>query len=72
MAIFQKKIAYPHEYFNNIDDYKKPVDNLKKENFFSKLKNKCPNDNEMERTKQKEINKYFDLLEMVKNLLNYA
>ena len=72
MAIFQKKNAYPHEYFNNIDDYKKPVDNLKKENFFSKLKNKCPNDNEMERTKQKEINKYFDLLEMVKNLLNYA
>ena len=33
-----KKKAYPYECFNNIDDYKKPVDNLKKEYFFSKLK----------------------------------
>ena len=32
-----KKLAYPYEYFNNIDDYQKPVDNLKKEDFFSKL-----------------------------------
>ena len=45
-----KKLAYPYEYFNNIDDYKKPVDNLKKEDFFSKLKNKCPDDEEIERT----------------------
>ena len=35
-----KKSAYPYEYFNNIDDYQKPVNNLKKEDFFSKLKNK--------------------------------
>ena len=33
-----KKLAYPYEYFNNIDDYQKPVDNLKKEDFFSKFK----------------------------------
>ena len=26
-----KKLAYPYEYFNSIDDYQKPVDNLKKE-----------------------------------------
>ena len=45
-----KKLAYPYEYFNSIDDYKKPVDNLKKEDFFSKLKNKCPDDEEIERT----------------------
>ena len=25
-----KKLAYPYEYFNSIDDYQKPVDNLKK------------------------------------------
>ena len=25
-----KKIAYPYQYFNSIDDYKKPVNNLKK------------------------------------------
>ena len=47
-----KKLAYPYEYFNNINDYKKPVDNLKKEDFFSKLKNGYPDDDEMERTKE--------------------
>ena len=45
-----KKLAYPYEIFNSIDDYQKPVDNLKKEQFFSKLKNKCPDDDEIERT----------------------
>ena len=46
-----KKLAHPYEYFNSIDDFrKKPVDNLKKEDFFSKLKNKCPDDEELERT----------------------
>ena len=48
---FTKKLAYPYEYFNCIDDYQKPVDNLKKEDFFSKLKNGYPDDNEIERTK---------------------
>ena len=33
-----KKLAYPYEYFNSIEDYQKPVNNLKKENFFSELK----------------------------------
>ena len=33
-----KKLAYPYEFFNCIEDYQKPVDNLKKEDFFSKLK----------------------------------
>ena len=47
-----KKLAYPYEYFNSIDDYQKPVDNLKKEDFFSKLKNKYPDDEEIERTKE--------------------
>ena len=46
-----KKLAYPYEFFNNIEDYKKPVDNLKKEHFFSKLKNGYPNDKEIQRTK---------------------
>ena len=52
-------MAYPNEYFNSIDDYKKPVDNLKKEDFFSKLKNECPSDDEIQRTK--EIYKIFDI-----------
>ena len=33
-----KKLAYPYQYFNSINDYQKPVENLKKEDFFSKLK----------------------------------
>ena len=48
-----KKLAYPYEYFNDIDDYKRLVDNLKKEDFFSKSKNKCPDDDEIERTREK-------------------
>ena len=34
-----KKLAYPYQCFKSIDDYKKLVDKLKKEDFFSKLKN---------------------------------
>ena len=47
-----KKLAYPYQYFNIINDYQKPVDNLKKEDFFSKLKNDYPDDDEVERTKE--------------------
>ena len=54
-----KNIANPYEYFNNIDDYQKPDDNLKKEDFYSKLKNGYPGDKEIERTK--EIIKLFNI-----------
>ena len=47
-----EKLAYPYEYFNSIDHYRKPVNNLRKEDFFSKFKNKCLNVKEMERTKE--------------------
>ena len=47
-----KKLAYPDEYFNSIDDYKQPFYNLKKEDFFNKLKNKCPDDEEKQKTKE--------------------
>ena len=57
--LLNKKLAYPYEYFNSIEDYQKPVDNLKKEDFFSKLKNNYPDDEEIERTKQ--IIKLFDI-----------
>ena len=49
---FDEKLAYLYEYFNNIEDYQKPVDNYKKEDFFSNLKNAYPDDEEIERTKQ--------------------
>ena len=59
-----KKLAYPYQHFNSIDDYQKPVDNLKKEDFFSNLKSKCPDDEEIKRTK--EILRLFDF-KMEKN-----
>ena len=46
-----KKLAYPYEYFNSIDDYQKSVDNLEKKDFFSKLKNSYPDNKEIHRTK---------------------
>ena len=54
-----KTLAYPYEFFNSIDDFKKPDNNLKKEEFFSKLKNDYPDDDEIERTK--EIIKLFNI-----------
>ena len=54
-----KKLAYPYEYFNGIDVYQKPVKNLKREDFSSKLKNDYPDDEEKERTK--ELNKKFNI-----------
>ena len=54
-----KKIADLYEYFNSIEDYNKPVDNLENKDFYSKLKNKCPDDNEIDRTR--EISKKFNI-----------
>ena len=45
-----KELAYPYEHFNSIDDYQKFVNNSKEEEFSSKLKNRYPSDNEIERT----------------------
>ena len=47
-----EKLADPYEHFNSIDDYQKPVVDLRKEDFFSKLKNGYPDNEEIERTKQ--------------------
>ena len=46
----KENLAYPYEYLNSIEDYQKPVNNSKKEYFFSKLKIRCPDDEEIERT----------------------
>ena len=45
-----KKLAYAYEHFNSINDYQKPVINLEKKDFFSKLKNGYPDDEEIDRT----------------------
>ena len=52
-----KRLAYATENFNSLDDYQKPVDNLKEEDFFSKLKSKCPDDEERE-NEQNQLIKY--------------
>ena len=47
-----EKLVFPYEDFNSIEDYQKHIDNLKKEDFFSKLKNEYPSDKEIEKTKE--------------------
>ena len=54
-----KKLAYPYEHFNCIDDYQQPVINLENKDFFSKLKNKYPDDKDIDRTR--EIIKKFNI-----------
>ena len=46
-------MAYPYEYFNSFDYYEKPVDNLKKEDFWKKLKSSYASLEEIESTKEK-------------------
>ena len=41
---------------NSLEDYQKSIDKLKKKNFFSKLKNKCPSD-------KKKNNGYYQRIE---------
>ena len=54
-----KKLAYLYQFFNSFDECKKPFNTLKKEDFFRNLKTKCPEDDEIERTKK--IKKLFDI-----------
>ena len=44
-----RKVAYTYDCFNSFNDCQKPVNNLKKKDFFSKLKNQCLDDDEVER-----------------------
>ena len=53
-----KKFAFPYEYVNSRGDYKQTIVSLRIEDFFSKLKNKRPEVQETERTK--EINNLFN------------
>ena len=48
----RKQLAYPYEFFNSIEEYQKPVGKLKKQDFFSKLRNGYPDYEEIERTKK--------------------
>ena len=48
--LLNKKLAYPYEYFKNLEDYSKDISTLTKQDYFSKLKNDYPDDEEIERT----------------------
>ena len=37
-SYLSKKLKYPYEYFNNINEYRNPVKKLEKEDLFSKTK----------------------------------
>ena len=56
---FTRKSAYPYEFFKCVDDYQKPVNNIKKKEFFSKLKTDYPSYEEIETTM--EILKRFNI-----------
>ena len=45
-------MAYPYEFFISFKDYQKPVNNLQKEDFFSKLENGYPDEEKIEKTKE--------------------
>ena len=42
--LLNKKLAYPYEYFKNLEDYNKDISTLTKQDYFSKLKNDYPDD----------------------------
>ena len=45
-------MAYPYEHFKSNEDDQTPVDILNKQKFCGKIKNECPGDKEIERTKE--------------------
>ena len=50
MELLNKKLAYPYEYFKNLEDYNKDISTLTKQDYYSKLKNNYPDDEEIKRT----------------------
>ena len=53
--LLKTKLAYPYEVFKSLEDYKKPIDELLKsgkEACFNKVKNKRPDQEEIDRTNE--------------------
>ena len=60
--LLKKKLAYPYEYYKSLEDYEKPIEELiecGKEALYSMVKNKCPDQEEVDRTN--ETIRYFNL-----------
>ena len=55
--LFKKKLAYPYEKFNKIEEYDKEISNITKEDCFNKLKNKYPDDKRTNKINQNFIDK---------------
>ena len=47
-----KKFACPYDFLNCLDEYQKPINNLRKIDFFSIMIKDFPIDNEIERRKK--------------------
>ena len=53
--LLKNKLAYPYEFYKTLEDYEKPIDELLyagKEAYFSKTKNKIPDQDEIDRTNE--------------------
>ena len=53
--LLKKKLAHPYEYYKNLQDYEKPIEKLiesRKEAYFRKVENKCPDQEEIHRTNE--------------------
>ena len=51
LKYLKQKLAYPYEDLNCLEEIRKPINDLKNVNFFSKVENKYSDDKEIERTK---------------------
>ena len=49
-SFLSKKLAYPSEYIEKIGGFDLRISNIKKEHYFSRLKNDYPDDKQIERT----------------------
>ena len=61
-----KKLSYPFDNFKSLDDYQKPIVKIEKVDFLRKIKNACPIDEEIGRSKGSD--KVFDM--NIKRIIN--
>ena len=50
--LLSNKLAYPYEYFKSMETYMRDISEIRKKDYFSKLTNKNPDDEEIERTNE--------------------
>ena len=50
--LFTKKLAYPYDYFETIEDYEKDINFSTEKDYYSKLNNKMPSSIEIQKTNE--------------------